>query len=141
MLHIDWLVERASPIEQGAYQATLLPVGVFGTAWTLGKLDMCTGLFRNRRRVLLPLALLVHAITIVYTDSHSHFVAHIIEALSLTIHSNGGRDGDTICIFLCLNRALVCRSTLEASAKWSFKGGLETLRQESEERISRCRVR
>src|SRR5207247_6603089 len=85
--------------------------------------------------------LLVLTITIVYTYSHSHFIAHIIEALGLTIHGNGGRDGDTICIFLCLNRALICCSTLEASAKWSFKGGLETLCQESEERISRCRVR
>src|SRR5258708_30748092 len=81
------------------------------------------------------------AIGIVHTYSDSHFIAHIIEALGLTIHGNDSRDGDTIGIFLCLNRALVWCSTLEASAKWPFKGGLETLCHESEERIGRCRVR
>src|SRR6266516_3713371 len=78
---------------------------------------------------------------IVHTDSHSHFIARIIEALGLTIHGNGSRYGDTIGILLYLNRALVCCSALEASAKWPFKGGLETLCQESEERIGRCGVR
>src|SRR5258708_36610747 len=84
---------------------------------------------------------IIPAIGIVHTYIHSHFIAHIIEALGLTIHGNGSRDGDTIGIFLCLNRALVWCSTLEASAKWPFKGGLETLCHESEERIGRCRVR
>ena len=102
-------------------------------------------------RAWLALGLLIHAITIVvssishglgivHTYSHSHFIAHIIEALRLTVHSNGSRDGHTICIFLGLDRTLVCCSTLEASTKWPFKRGLETLCQECEERIGRCRV-
>src|SRR6266487_600563 len=82
----------------------------------------------------------VHGLGIVHTHSHIHFIASTIEALGLTIHSNGSRDGDTICIFLCLNWPIVWCSTLEASTKWPFKSGLETLCQEGEECVCCRRV-
>lgn len=82
----------------------------------------------------------LRGVGIVHTNSHIHFIAHAIETLGLTVHGNGSRDCHTICIFLCLNRALVRCGTLQAGTKWPFKSGLETLRQESEEGIACCRV-
>jgi superfamily II DNA or RNA helicase len=70
--------------------------------------------------VVLLALLLVHGVGIVHTYSHSYFITGHIETLGLTIHGNGSRDGNTICIFLCLNRALACCSTGEASTQWPF---------------------
>ena len=109
--------------------------------WERPQLTRLREAIRQKRIQAIVVISVIHGVGIVYAYSHSHFIAHTIEALGLAISGNSSRDGDTICIFLCLNRALVRCSALQASAEWPFKGGLETLCQESEERIGRCRVR
>src|SRR5437660_9809537 len=74
---------------------------------------------------------------------HTRFPCRVYSAVthvarSLTIKSDRGSYGNTICIFRYLNRTLACSSTLEASNQWPFKSGLETLSQEREE-CSGCR--